>query len=226
MIFQVEHHGQFVSRDEIAARVWGNGVHVDVESGVSTAIRKIRSALKDSPEKPAFIETVPGKGYRFIGPVAQADPPEAPTPLPDRRRYPLHVTRIALAVAAVTALAFFVGFRHGGPSAPDTPVTLVVLPFQNLSSDPGQEYFSEGLTEETITALGRVTPSRIRFVPPSAFALVYTGLDDRDAAFHWLEKAYEVRDIGLVSLPVLANWDPLRSDKRFRSLMRRCRFPV
>ena len=67
MIFMVERQGQLVSRDEIATRLWGNGVHVDVESGVNTAIRKLRAALKDSPEAPVFIETLPGKGYRFIG---------------------------------------------------------------------------------------------------------------------------------------------------------------
>jgi serine/threonine-protein kinase len=51
-------------------------------------------------------------------------------------------------------------------------------------------------------------------------------LDDRDAAFQWLEKAYEVRDIGLVFLPVDPKWDSLRSDERFKRLLRRCRFPV
>ena len=57
-----------VSRGEIVERLWGKDVFVDVETGVHTAIRKIRQALRDSPEAPAFIETVPGKGYRFIAP--------------------------------------------------------------------------------------------------------------------------------------------------------------
>jgi hypothetical protein len=65
-----------------------------------------------------------------------------------------------------------------------------------------------------------------RFVPPYAFALVYAGLGDREAAFQWLEKAYEVRDVGLVFLPADPKWDSLRPDKRFQDLLRRCRFPV
>jgi hypothetical protein len=68
--------------------------------------------------------------------------------------------------------------------------------------------------------------SQGRFVPPFTFALVYMGLGDHDAAFQWLEKAYEVRDIGLVFLPVDPKWDFLRSDERFKRLLRRCRFLV
>jgi tetratricopeptide (TPR) repeat protein len=78
--------------------------------------------------------------------------------------------------------------------------------------------------EHIITTMNQIAQSR--FVPPFAFALVYTGLGDRDAAFHWLEKAYAVRDIGLVFLPANPMWDSLRSDKRFQDLLRRCRFPV
>jgi tetratricopeptide (TPR) repeat protein len=78
--------------------------------------------------------------------------------------------------------------------------------------------------EQIITTLNQI--AQTRFVPPFAFALVYTGLGDRDAAFHWLEKAYAVRDIGLVFLPAAPMWDSLRSDKRFQDLLRRCRFPV
>lgn len=72
LLLLVERHGQLVSRAEIAARLWKNGIHVDTESGVHTAVRKLRAALKDSIEKPIFIETVPGKGYRFIGQVSES----------------------------------------------------------------------------------------------------------------------------------------------------------
>jgi tetratricopeptide (TPR) repeat protein len=78
--------------------------------------------------------------------------------------------------------------------------------------------------EQILTTMNQIAQSR--FVPPFAFALVYAGLGDRDAAFQWLEKAYTVRDIGLVFLPVFPQWDSLRSDKRFQSLLRRCGFPV
>src|SRR5262249_39491844 len=75
LILLLEQRGQLVSREQIAARLWGDEVHVDVESGVNTAVRKLRAALKDSPDKPKFIETVPGRGYRFIAPASNGAPP-------------------------------------------------------------------------------------------------------------------------------------------------------
>jgi Flp pilus assembly protein TadD len=78
--------------------------------------------------------------------------------------------------------------------------------------------------EQIITTMNEI--AQRQFVPPSAFALVYAGLGKRDTAFRWLEKAYEIRDMGLVLLPASPSWDSLRSDKRFQDLLRRCRFPV
>jgi DNA-binding winged helix-turn-helix (wHTH) protein/tetratricopeptide (TPR) repeat protein len=79
LILLVERRRQLVSRSEIVGRLWSKDVFVDVETGVNTAIRKIRHALHDSSEAPAFVETVSGKGYRFIAPVevvlAPPDPP-------------------------------------------------------------------------------------------------------------------------------------------------------
>jgi len=69
LILLVEHHRQLVSRADIVKRLWDPGVFVDVEMGVNTAIRKLRQALRDSRESPAFVETISGKGYRFIAPV-------------------------------------------------------------------------------------------------------------------------------------------------------------
>jgi len=65
----VERRGLLVSREDIVDRLWGKDVFVDVETGVHTAIRKIRQALRDSREEPVFVETVTGKGYRFIAAV-------------------------------------------------------------------------------------------------------------------------------------------------------------
>ena len=174
LIFLVERQGQLVSREEIGARLWGHSVHVDVESGVNTAVRKLRAALKDSPEKPIFVETVPGKGYRFIGTGAKVEVPPEAAPLPNRPRHLWRISGSALALASAAAVLFYAGFRPGGPSAPANPETIVVLPFQNLSSDPEKEYFSDGLTEETIAALGRVTPARIRVVARTS-SMAYKG---------------------------------------------------
>src|SRR6267142_6652273 len=69
LITLVERRGQLVSRGDIVDQLWGKDVFVDVETGVHTAIRKIRQALRDSREEPVFVETVTGKGYRFIAAV-------------------------------------------------------------------------------------------------------------------------------------------------------------
>jgi len=126
LILLAQRGGQLVSRDDIVARLWSTGVFVDVETGVNTAIRKVRQALQDSSDAPRLIETVSGRGYRFIGTITQ---PGA-SPIPD--------------------------------SAFATPrIMLAVLPFENLSNDPEQEYFSDGLTEETISYLGRIHPAQM-----------------------------------------------------------------
>ena len=87
LILLVERHGQLVTRADIVARLWGPDVFVDVEMGVNTAISKVRQALRDAPEAPRFLETVPGKGYRFIAPVdgAPPTPPPAAPRLPPSR---------------------------------------------------------------------------------------------------------------------------------------------
>lgn len=127
LILVVKRRGEMVSRSEIVERLWGTSVFVDVETGINTAIRKVRRALRDSTESLVFIETVPGKGYRFIAPVTERSERQAETASRDR----------------------------------GTRVMLAVLPFKNLSSEPDQEYFSEGLTEETISYLGRINPESL-----------------------------------------------------------------
>lgn len=69
LILLIESRGQLVARSEIVDRLWGKDVFVDVETGVNTAISKIRQALRESPDAPVFLETIPGKGYRFTSDV-------------------------------------------------------------------------------------------------------------------------------------------------------------
>jgi hypothetical protein len=69
LILLAQRHGELVSRADIVERLWGSGVHVDAEMGVNTAIRKVRQVLGDPAEAPTFIETVSGRGYRFIATV-------------------------------------------------------------------------------------------------------------------------------------------------------------
>jgi TolB-like protein/DNA-binding winged helix-turn-helix (wHTH) protein len=69
LILLLEKEGNLVRREEIIDRLWGKDVFLDTEHGINTAIRKIRSALRDDPEKPRFVQTVTGKGYRFVAPI-------------------------------------------------------------------------------------------------------------------------------------------------------------
>src|SRR6266496_837752 len=69
LLLLVERRGDLVTREEVADRLWGTTVFVDIDQSINTAIRKIRIALHDDPERPRFVETVVGKGYRFAAPV-------------------------------------------------------------------------------------------------------------------------------------------------------------
>ena len=82
LILLVRHRRQLVSRAEIIEALWSKDVFVDVETGVNTAVSKVRQALHDSADAAAFIETVPGKGYRFIASVAASHgSPDRPSPV-------------------------------------------------------------------------------------------------------------------------------------------------
>src|SRR3954469_23838296 len=79
LVLLVQHPRQLVLRADIVATLWGADVFVDVETGVNTALRKLRQALSDSPDAAAYVETVPGRGYRFVADVevvrgAESDP--------------------------------------------------------------------------------------------------------------------------------------------------------
>ena len=67
LMFLLENPGQLVTREQIAEKLWGNHVFVDVEQGINTAIRKIRKALDDDSVQPQLLQTVVGRGYRFVG---------------------------------------------------------------------------------------------------------------------------------------------------------------
>ena len=82
LLYLAERPGQLVSRDEILERIWGKGVFVDTDNAINTAVRKIRQALRDDAEKPRYVMTVPGKGYRFTADfVARPIPPVPGTPV-------------------------------------------------------------------------------------------------------------------------------------------------
>ena len=146
LIVLVERRGQLVSREDIIGRLWGKDVFVDVDTGVHTAIRKIRRALRDSPDEPTFIETVSGKGYRFIAPVEVVAPAPRSVqtePLPG---------------------------DDSVEKAPVGRVNIAVLPFENLGVDPDRSYLADGLTEEIIAWLGQIDPDRLSVVSRTSTA--------------------------------------------------------
>ena len=73
LMFLVEKRGQLVTREQISSELWSKDVFVDVEQGINTAIRKIRRALADDADEPQYLQTVVGRGYRFVAPNAQED---------------------------------------------------------------------------------------------------------------------------------------------------------
>src|SRR6516165_3894420 len=76
--------GELVSRDELRDKLWPGNTFVDFDDGLNTAVRKLRQVLRDSPEHPQYIETLPRRGYRFVAPVTTASPPQAEPALSER----------------------------------------------------------------------------------------------------------------------------------------------
>jgi TolB-like protein/DNA-binding winged helix-turn-helix (wHTH) protein/Tfp pilus assembly protein PilF len=182
LILLAESNGQLVTRDQIIERIWGKDVFLDTEHGINTAIRKIRQVLSDDPERPRFVQTVTGKGYRFIAPATEvgesAPGPalvsaplavDAPNVIGSRHRWKntrsprFSMVAVAGTLALVFALIAYFGWRRtrAVPSSHAGPVVLAVLPFQNLSGDDSQDYFSDGLTEEMITQLGELNVDQL-----------------------------------------------------------------
>lgn len=132
----LERPGEVVTREELRQRLWPAGTFVDFEHSLNAAIKRLRAALGDDADNPRFVETLHRRGYRFIAAV------ESEHGLPVRN---LHVVRPPASK----------------PLNDPVSVRLVVLPFANLSRDPAQDYFSDGLTEEMITQIGRLCPGRL-----------------------------------------------------------------
>lgn len=79
LMFLVENKGQLVTREQISSQLWSKDVFVDVDQGINTAIRKIRRALGDDVDEPQYLQTVVGRGYRFVAPISDENPTEAPS---------------------------------------------------------------------------------------------------------------------------------------------------
>ena len=74
LLLLVERKGQLVTRDQIIEKIWSKDIFLDTDNSINAAIRKIRQVLKDNPEQPRFVQTITGRGYRFIAPVVEVSP--------------------------------------------------------------------------------------------------------------------------------------------------------
>ncbi len=78
LLFLVERRGELVTREQIVERIWGKGVFLDTDNSINGAISKIRQVLRDDAQQPRFVQTVTGRGYRFIAPLTESSPSPAP----------------------------------------------------------------------------------------------------------------------------------------------------
>src|SRR6266853_454892 len=183
LVMLLERPGEVVSRDQIREKLWPADTFVDFDHSLGTAINKIRSALNDSAETPRFVETLPKRGYRFVVDVRQAPTsasnvsvafpefatvppaPAVPTRIPDAtatvQASPRPArSRLVLACSALLIALFVFGFyawhqsRRASASSPIR--SLAVLPLENLSSNPEEEFFANGMTDELITNLAKI----------------------------------------------------------------------
>jgi TolB-like protein/DNA-binding winged helix-turn-helix (wHTH) protein/Flp pilus assembly protein TadD len=205
----VERPGEVVTREELRLRLWPDGTFVDFNHSISSAINRVRSALSDSATQPRYIETVGRRGYRFLYPVSRAGPRSAslatafPKALSRHRRIALTVAVALVVAATATELVL----QRRGPSvSPGLVRAIVVLPLRNLSSDPEQEYFSEGLTDELVTHLASLEGLRVI---------------SRTSAMHYKDSRKPLHAIAKeLNVDAVVEGSVLRSDGRVRITVR------
>ncbi|HEY2361625.1 MAG TPA: tetratricopeptide repeat protein [Candidatus Angelobacter sp.] len=188
LVCLLERPGEIISRDELRQRLWPDGTFVDFDHNISSAINKLRTALNDSASNPRFIETVGSRGYRFLADVKRIPSDPTSASQPQKQKAPEVPTIAATTssprqglwkVVAGTALllsllvaGYFQWVHKTSKSiAPVTRVMVAVLPFQNLTGDPAQDYFSDGLTEEMIAALTRLNQEHLGVIARTSVML-------------------------------------------------------
>jgi TolB-like protein/DNA-binding winged helix-turn-helix (wHTH) protein/Tfp pilus assembly protein PilF len=171
LLLLLERAGDLVTRTELHDLLWASKDFGDFEQGLNNTIRELRGVMNDSANNPLYIATLPKMGYRMIVPVvSQGHVPETPkapnaidshtahqpTELPTKKDSLLPATA-GIAAMFVLAVGLFFYWMHGRYQVTrgSTHVMVAVLPFANLTGDANQEYFSDGLTEELISQLGK-----------------------------------------------------------------------
>ena len=179
----LEHPGEVVTREELQKKLWPADTFVDFDHGLNKTINKIREALGDSAESPRFVETVARRGYRFLAEVKAADTvpvhrPESTTqphpgaeapehaglagklathkPVPAPLAWKISVFVVLLVMVSLATWKLY-SWKHPSPIIR----SLAVLPLESLSSDPSQDYFADGMTDELISDLGQISALRV-----------------------------------------------------------------
>ncbi len=178
LVCLAEHAGQVVSVEKLLDEVWKDVVVTP--NSVYHAVATLRRVLGDNTKEPTYITNVLRRGYRLVAPVRWVDAAVKELGIPaspegDRKAKGTPLWRLpsralwfgAAVLIALLTTAYFVA------SAPHKPM-LVVLPFENLTGDAGQEYFSDGMTEELITQLGSLDPEHLGVIARTS-AMQYKG---------------------------------------------------
>jgi TolB-like protein/DNA-binding winged helix-turn-helix (wHTH) protein len=182
LLMLLERPGEMVTREDLRAKLWAQDTFVDFDHGLNSAVQRLRDCLSDTAEKPLWIETIPRRGYRFIGLVeSQASAPPGSNVIPAEtssseaspagaqivsrvygRRAKVLASAFVVAIALLASLSLssvreLLGGRRGTPGVK----SLVVLPLVNLSSETDQDYFADGMTEALTTDLGKIGALRV-----------------------------------------------------------------
>jgi TolB-like protein/DNA-binding winged helix-turn-helix (wHTH) protein/Tfp pilus assembly protein PilF len=171
--------GQLVTTDQLRTELWPADTFVDFEHGVRNAVARLRAVLGDTADRPRYIETLPRRGYRFIGVVAEVREPEVEAAKPSSvAAPPVEASPVRLAEAsgrgrlfsALIALGGVISLAGAGMWFSDhlraRPAgvrirSVAVLPLENLSGDPAQDYFADGVTDELIMALAKSNSAKV-----------------------------------------------------------------
>jgi len=167
----LERPGEIVTREELRSKLWPENTFVDFDVGLNTAIKRLRDALSDSAESSHYVETLPRRGYRFIAAVEPVD--ETTTRLPGAndqsqkafatsRRWKIWSVGGLVVLFGSLLLYLNLGTLWQRLHRLPTPIqSIAVLPLENLSGDPTQDYFVDGMTDALTTDLGKIGHLRV-----------------------------------------------------------------
>jgi TolB-like protein/DNA-binding winged helix-turn-helix (wHTH) protein/Tfp pilus assembly protein PilF len=154
----LERPREVVTREELQARLWPGDTITDSDRGLNKAVNRVRDALGDVATNPRFIETLPQRGYRFLADVESLAIPATVT---ERARPPIQRRGLLILGTALIAVSIASAFAYRSFASSRPILSIAVLPLENVSHDPAQDYFSEGMTDELIGEIARITSVRV-----------------------------------------------------------------